>query len=503
MMQRLGLRFGGLYWRLISSYFLVTLVAALIVEIAITLPVAIQEFQQSIDAVRFARLLEEHEAPLVAPYLAQDRLDLSALQYLLTGTIRDAMAPVHPVLYLGIVDRNQHVVTSSPNCLQEQISDHAQQVICTGQPIGNGTFVAPIRAALAGQTDPVQLVAATPSSTLIATPIRSDVDRRILGALVAVIVGSGSTSDMSTPSALSRFLDIFWNHVRSDGLYFILLASAIGTLTGWLIMRNVTGRLHQITQAAKSWSNGDFEAVAHDMTRDEIGQLAQDLNSMAAQIQTLLTTREALAVVEERNRLARDLHDSVKQHIFANALLINAARNLLEQHPEQVGEHLQQAEHLAQQAQDELATLIRALRPAALADKGLVAVLQDYVNEWSARTGIAVTLHIGGERATRLAIEETLLRVGQEALANIARHSGATGVSVVLTWQEDEISMAIADDGHGFHTEDAPRGVGLTSMHERVGAVAGTLTIDSSPAGTTIRAMIPLSEMHQAEEVRI
>jgi signal transduction histidine kinase len=153
---------------------------------------------------------------------------------------------------------------------------------------------------------------------------------------------------------------------------------------------------------------------------------------------------------------------------------------------------LLEAEHLAQLAQDELAPVIRALRPAALDGKGLVAVAQEYTTQWSARMGIAVTLQVSGERASPLSSEETLLRVMQEALANVARHSGATQVRVALVWHADEIRMEIVDNGHGFLVQRESPGVGLKSMRERVEAAQGTLAMDSSPNGTTIVAGVPL-----------
>ncbi len=193
----------------------------------------------------------------------------------------------------------------------------------------------------------------------------------------------------------------WFNHVGDNsinsGVLFVVLAALVGTLTGVLVSFNLARRLGRISRAAEAWSAGDFAATARDASRDELGQLARDLNRMAAQLQALLTTRQELAVVEERNRLARDLHDTVKQHVFANALLVRAARKQVDRDPAIAKQHLQDAEGLAEQTQHELITLIRALRPAALADKGLLTVLAVYAREWTARTGKAVDLRAQGE----------------------------------------------------------------------------------------------------------
>jgi NarL family two-component system sensor histidine kinase LiaS len=405
-------------------------------------------------------------------------------------------------------------------------------------------FTAPIGAALAGDEHQARWIAVSLQGILIAVPIHGDSNHRgpVVGALVAVMSlrgnliataspsGSTITPSSPTPSGFSQFISIFWNHLQVDGLYFILLASVIGTITGLLITRNVTRRLRRITQAAEAWSKGEFAVVVRDPTRDEIGQLGQDLNGMAEQLHTLLATREELAAVEERNRLARDLHDSIKQNVFATALLIGAARAHLPPDTPGTGPsgsaplsgsappsdspegpvsvpappagsaqiYLAEAEALAEQTRQELTALIRELRPARLEDKGLAVVLRDYAEDWSRRMGIPVAIRVQGERVIALDIEEALFRVAQEALANIAHHSGAAHATIDLVWDGAQVRMTIADDGSGFDVAHANgRGVGLASMRERVAAHDGTLNITSTAGATTVEATIPL---HSAEE---
>lgn len=307
-----------------------------------------------------------------------------------------------------------------------------------------------------------------------------------------------TSSAQSGIAHISLFLSIFWGHLQDTGLYFILLAGVVGMLTGLLITRNVTRRLRRITQAAEAWSNGEFAVEVRDPTHDEIGQLGQDLNGMAEQLHALLATREELAAVEERNRLARDLHDSIKQNVFATALLIGAARSHLPPDTLPAQTYLAEAEALAEQTRQELTALIRELRPARLGDKGLAVVLREYAENWSRRMGIAVTMQIHGERATTLDFEEALFRVAQEALANIAQHSGATHVIVQLVWDDAQVRLTITDDGAGFDAARASgRGVGLASMRERVAAHNGSLHIASTNGATRVEATIPL---HSAEK---
>jgi len=266
-----------------------------------------------------------------------------------------------------------------------------------------------------------------------------------------------------------------------------------GLLFGYIISRGLTGRLRKLTQTTDKWSQGDFSALVYDPSGDELGQLARHLNHMAIQLQNLLQTRQELATLEERNRLARDLHDSVKQQVFATAMQIGAAKTLIEQAPEAVSPHLLEAEHLIRQSQQELTSLIKELRPAALEGQGLARALQDYTGSWSRQTHIPVEVRVRGERPLPLSLEQTLYRVAQEGLSNVARHSNATGAEIELAWEDDGLVLTIHDNGQGFNVA-APngQGMGLKSMSERMAAIGGFLVVESAPhQGTRITARIP------------
>ncbi|HEY7094397.1 MAG TPA: sensor histidine kinase [Ktedonobacterales bacterium] len=300
--------------------------------------------------------------------------------------------------------------------------------------------------------------------------------------------------DFLRDSDLVHTFNRFFDNQTNGTFLIIAVIALIGLVTGALISANLRGRIVRIAAAAQAWSQGDFSSPVRDRSGDELGQLARDLNRMAEQIQTLLASRQALAVVEERNRLARDLHDTVKQHVFANALLVRAARKQLDRDPAAARARLEEAEQLAEQTQQELINLIGALRPAALADKGLMSMLRAYAEEWSQRTGIAVDLRAQGERLTPLDVEEAYYRVAQEALTNVARHSGASHVEIQLTWADDTLEMTVRDDGQGFVVEEsAGKGFGLASMRERIEALGGALTISSGASRTCLEARAPLA----------
>jgi len=197
-----------------------------------------------------------------------------------------------------------------------------------------------------------------------------------------------------------------------------------------------------------------------------------------------------LAVVEERNRLARDLHDSVKQQVFAISMQLSAARTVLSEN-DKAYSSVTEAERLAQQASAELTTLIGALRPPGLESKTLADAIREHVDIWSRQNKIETETKIDSMISVNQQTEQALFRILQEALANVARHSKASKVMVALKSEEDSIALAIEDNGIGFHADDVARGIGLDSMKERLAAMSGTLNVSSQKSrGTRVVATV-------------
>jgi signal transduction histidine kinase len=152
-----------------------------------------------------------------------------------------------------------------------------------------------------------------------------------------------------------------------------------------------------------------------------------------------------------------------------------------------------EAERLAGQTQQELTTLIRTLRPLTLADHRLHTALREYCGDWSQLTHIGVQLDIPDELPAALDAEQELLRVAQEALTNVARHSHATEVTIRLCVEEERALLTIHDNGQGFDQEHLlGAGLGLRSMRERMEALGGSLRIISGEGGTRIEASLPV-----------
>jgi signal transduction histidine kinase/ligand-binding sensor domain-containing protein len=222
--------------------------------------------------------------------------------------------------------------------------------------------------------------------------------------------------------------------------------------------------------------------------------LQRQVDERTKKIETLFEQTKELAIVEERNRLARDLHDSAKQKAFAALAQLGAVRSILNKEPNAAKSHLDEVENLVYEVIQELTFLIQEMYPMALKDKGLAVVLREYLYEWENRNDIHVNLSVNHERQLPLEIEQALYRISQESLANIARHSSASKVDIELNYNGDTVEMLLNDNGCGFNLSQKPAGVGLRTMRERATMIGGEITIDSTPGkGTLVQVSVPIT----------
>ena len=211
--------------------------------------------------------------------------------------------------------------------------------------------------------------------------------------------------------------------------------------------------------------------------------------------QMLAQARET-GVFEERQRLAREIHDTLAQAFIGVITQLGAVQQA-RYRPDDQQRYLENAMRLAREGLAEARRSVNALRPEPLDSASLQDALAQVAQEWSRLNGVPVDVtNIGDPLALHPEIEGALLRTAQEALANVARHAKATRVSVTLSFIGDEVLLDVRDDGIGFAVDDhaAGRGVGfgLNTMRQRVNRVTGTLTIESEPgSGTAISARVP------------
>lgn len=275
------------------------------------------------------------------------------------------------------------------------------------------------------------------------------------------------------------------------GLAFAtLFVVLIGTVFGLYASRPLTRRIESLSLAADAWSHGDFSRAVHDPAPDELGRLSRRLDRMARQIGDLMATRQALAGTRERTRLARELHDSVKQQVFAASMLIGAARSAS---AEEADRHLASAERLVEDAKQELSGLIHELRPVAVEGRPVDQALRSLGEAYPTSGAPTLRLDLDADVVASPETSATLYRIAQEAISNAVRHARASELTIRLRDLDAEVVLAIEDDGRGFVTESAQgRGVGLTSMSARAEEAGGSLVILSVPGGgTRIEARLP------------
>ncbi|MBK9712981.1 MAG: GAF domain-containing sensor histidine kinase [Kouleothrix sp.] len=225
-------------------------------------------------------------------------------------------------------------------------------------------------------------------------------------------------------------------------------------------------------------------------------ETAADVLASAIENARLYQRAQEAAVLEERGRLARDLHDSISQQLFSMTLTAQAARVQLEKNPLRTASQLERLQETAGAALAEMRALIYQLRPPGLSEQGLVAALQQHVAAVGRREGLTVTLEVAGEERHARSAEQQIYRIVQEALNNVVKHAGACRVTITLDLQPEQITLQVVDDGAGFDINVldplSGRHLGLTSMRERAAELGGRMALRSEPGkGTKVVVVVP------------
>lgn len=243
---------------------------------------------------------------------------------------------------------------------------------------------------------------------------------------------------------------------------------------------------------ANAEGSGGFTAADSELLAVLAGHAAIALTNAR-----LYERERELTVVEERTRLARELHDAVAQKLFSLRLTVSAASELVERDPARARHSLAQVLELSADALAELRSAIFALRPAELGDDGLAATLRSHV-EVQGRVHAGTEVSWDGSDALPPLdpeVEDAVFRIGQEALHNAVRHSGAGRITLSLRAAGDRVVLTVRDDGTGFDLGAAAgttRRLGLASMRARALGVGGSLAVSAAPgSGTSIRLEVP------------
>ena len=334
-----------------------------------------------------------------------------------------------------------------------------------------------------------------------------------LMALICMVGGTAGSLAALAACWAARHYGLPASSANGIGALAGLLVGLIAAMISSLITRRVKLRLWEAGRMAGRIARGDYGARLQVGSDNEVGWLEEQLNQMAAQLETAVASLNRLAeqnrllgeeagrgaALEERMKLARDLHDTVNQQLFVLAMRAAAVKRRLVQPAAELSPvlaEIESLEEMARQAHTQIRELILQLRPITLEKEGLGAALKDYLKSSADREGWHIRDNIDYDVSPDRIVGESFFRIAQEALNNISKHAGATIVDIALAANEQSLVMSITDNGCGFDSGSiiCPTCVGLVGIKERAVSVGGKADITSSPGqGTTIKVEAPLN----------
>ncbi|MFB5663200.1 histidine kinase [Alteribacillus sp. HJP-4] len=318
-------------------------------------------------------------------------------------------------------------------------------------------------------------------------------------------------------------LAIIYSFTAWDGMPTVLLWLIVSLVTalgiGWHGGRRQKDRIDFLIESTMALEKGDFSKRSEIEGDDEISVMSNHLNAVAARLEEQAGSMQKLtaeraewqlsikqaAAEDERQRLARELHDAVSQQLFAISMTTSALKKTLEKDKEKGMQQAVLIEKMAGTAQGEMRALLMHLRPFNLEGKGLKEGLENLLEELSEKTNLQINWNIENEENLGRGIEDHLFRISQEALSNILRHAQAHQVHMQLKVFHGQLRMKIIDDGIGFQLDKDQKqsSYGLSTMKERVTELGGVIHILSYPGkGTQVEVTVPVVR-RQEEEISV
>jgi len=330
----------------------------------------------------------------------------------------------------------------------------------------------------------------------------------LTGLFFALILSSFLLAGTFLTFPLEQFSEV-WTKETFDIPYWLFVISVSlggglvgGALYGWFWRNRIFKIGYRLDELIKGQKlSQDMGETYHEFfdLQDQLQKLENKLKQQAELSQKLATERahereESLqeVVIQERNRLARELHDSVSQQLFAASMMMSAVNDSHEEKTEGMQKQLKMVEKMIQQSQLEMRALLLHLRPAALKGKSIKEGMEELLVELTQKVPMEIDWKIEDLQVDK-GIEDQLFRILQEALSNTLRHAQANSLNAMLIERDDMVIMRVIDDGIGFNTvEEKTSSYGLQNMNERALEVGGTLKIVSVPdQGTRLEVKIP------------
>lgn len=302
--------------------------------------------------------------------------------------------------------------------------------------------------------------------------------------------------------------DIYWIVFAYIGQMFGMLPARFGVVTSFMVAVLIFGRSNDWDLAAVDpgltlgmagqwvFTTAFYVFINHLMrTSQERGRLIAELEAAKKELEVARQREAELAVLRERERLARDLHDGLGHALVALSVQLEAIQRLYRVDPERASAQVEELKALTRSSMTALRRSLAGLRAPGLGDRPLQSALREMCSDFRGRAGVDIDCQVDkGTDELSPALAEALWRVAQEALTNVDKHAHARHVQVTLQCGPQAITLRVVDDGTGLPAgaESGPNRFGLRGMRERVEGLGGTLSLRGSGNGTVVEASLPI-----------
>ena len=510
MMTRLRAQFSRLQWKLTWSYTWVAALTFLIIETAVLILLMIglglNPFRGDIQLFEdiVVPAFAEDIRPIATAHLRNQPVDTAVLQADLeqklgTDSLTLSGSPFENEQFASVfvLDAAQNLLASTPQYTRLPPDGRFfDPTLLTG----DDSLEALITAVYASDSSIDQpYTQITPESLyLVYADSLVNETGQLLGAQVVIL-------HTPTPATLLLLGVIA---VIGGLLIFTLAAAAMGTFFGWRTAQGFSGRLAHLSRTAAAWGQGDFAQQIQDAEADEIGELGQNLNQVAAELQTLLADKAQIAVLAERERMARELHDTLAQGVAGLVLQLEAVKHHL------AAGDIRESQMIVTEAGTQARDALRNARAAIDDLRNEAQFAPDFVTAVAQQAQTFSTTHdIACELNTQLPdslwLPPTIAlhahRALAEMLTNVARHAQAATVWLHLRLADGCLQIEVVDDGVGFDVEKLalsgaeaavrPGHYGIIGLQERARLTGGHFAITSAPGrGTTMQLRLPLEK---------
>lgn len=366
------------------------------------------------------------------------REKLMNIEHVSGASIYRITSSSRPEVYIQITDRNDHLLMSDPVDLPKKAA--AQFAIQKKLPAEKSSVTK-----LAGN-----------GHIWVDMPITAGNDG-VIGRLRVLYIAEFNL--WVQLQSILDFLLFVWK-------FLLFFSVPIGIVCGLVASHYVTRQLQKMNEVTESWREGNFDARIALPNDDVLIRHSQHLNAMAQDLELFLSLKQNIALSDERNRVARELHDTVKQKLFALGLQLATAKSKPAA-MEAASEHILEAETITREAQHDLMEIITQLRPAGTSDTSLYERIGMIADDFKRRFDVRIELNCSDPVQCNAPTEHHVLRIVQESLMNAVRHGKASNIVIASKIDQDIATLTITDNGCGFDEAKKTQGFGITSMRDR------------------------------------